>query len=199
MRRGLALLALLVAGYLAVTAAQVWQASTRAANEAPDAAGAIIVLGAAQYDGRPSPALQQRLDHAAALYDAEVAPIIVVTGGNQPGDRFTEAAAAATYLVDHSGVPESAIRREVEGRNSYLQVAASARFLREEGIEDVVLVSHPLHARRLALIAAEVGLDGAVSATTGTRELSVAARETAAVAVGQVIGFRRLTELTTTR
>ena len=63
------------------------------------------MLGAAQYDGRPSPQLAARLDHALELYRMGVAPM-VVTGGNQPGDRFTEAEASTNYLVDR-GVPET--------------------------------------------------------------------------------------------
>jgi uncharacterized SAM-binding protein YcdF (DUF218 family) len=182
----------LLAGYLGVTAAQVWLA---ASTDGTRNAGAILVLGAAQYDGLPSPALQQRLDHAVVLYHDGVAPIVVVTGGYRPGDRFTEATAAASYL-HASGVPDAVIRREVHGRNTFEQLAASARFLRAEGIEDVVLVSHPMHARRLELVAREVGLEAAVSSTKSRSDLRQGVRETAAVAVGQVIGFRRLSAFT---
>ena len=85
---------------------------------------AIVVLGAAQYDGRPSPVLAARLDHALELYDDGVAPMIVVTGGRQPGDRFTEATASATYLHEH-GVPDAAILRETTGRSSWESLAAA--------------------------------------------------------------------------
>jgi uncharacterized SAM-binding protein YcdF (DUF218 family) len=190
--RALTLLGLLVVGYLGITAVQVWRA---AAADGTRGAEAILVLGAAQYDGRPSPALQQRLDHAVTLYRNGVAPIVVVTGGYRPGDRFTEATAAASYL-HANGVPDAAIRREVHGRNTYEQLAASARFLREERITDVVLVSHPMHARRLELVAREVGLEASVSSAKGRVDLRQGARETAAVAVGRLIGFRRLSNFT---
>src|SRR5689334_13501634 len=86
---------LLVAVYLAITFVQVRHA---AGQDDARPAQAIIVLGAAQFDGRPSNVLQARLDHAADLYNRNLAPLIVVTGGGQPGDRFTEAAASAKYL-----------------------------------------------------------------------------------------------------
>ncbi len=185
-----ALVALALA-YLAVTGFQVWRAGI------PDGVGhadAIVVLGAAQYDGVPSPALQQRLDHAVGLYRDDVAPIVVVTGGYRPGDRFTEATAAATYLHQH-GVPDPAIRREVQGRNTWEQLAATARFLQVEGVTQVVLVSHPAHARRVQLVAREVGLEPSVSATPGRHDPGQILRETVAIAVGQIIGFRRLANL----
>ena len=96
------------AAYYAVSLWQVW--STGRADESRNV-DAIVVLGAAQYDGRPSPQLAARLDHVADLWAADLAPLVVVTGGNQEGDRFTEASTSARYLVDR-GVPESAIVRQ---------------------------------------------------------------------------------------
>jgi uncharacterized SAM-binding protein YcdF (DUF218 family) len=118
-----------------------------------------------------------------------------VTGGFRAGDRFTEATASATYL-HANGVPDAVIRREVQGRNTWEQLAASARFLRDEDVSDVVLVSHPMHARRLELIAREVGLEASVSSTKSRTDVGHAARETVAVAAGQIIGFRRLSNFT---
>ena len=112
--------------YLAVTFVQVWRAARRDEARRSDA---IIVLGAAQYDGRPSPVLAARLDHAIDLYRDDIAPVIVVTGGRQAGDRFTEATAGATYLHEH-GVPDNAILRETTGRSSWESLEASARFSR---------------------------------------------------------------------
>lgn len=171
---------------------QVWWA---ARADQTDPVEAIVVLGAAQYDGSPSPALEARLDHAVELWDRQVAPIIVVTGGNRPGDRFTEATASATYLHDQ-GVPDDAILREVDGTSSYESLAATARFLRERGVDEVVLVSEPFHSLRLQGIAAEVGLDAAVSpAVDGGRSLRSLVRETTAVSLGRLIGYRRLDAL----
>lgn len=188
----LAILVLLVA-YIGVTFVQVWSASQRDAARSADA---IVVLGAAQYNGRPSPVLQARLDHVVDLYTQGVAPFVVVTGGAREGDRYTEAAASAAYLSAH-GVPGGAVERETTGATSYESLASTARFLRERDITEVVLVSDPFHARRIAAIAEEVGMDATVSPTpsspvTGTSRLRHLLKETAGVSAGQVIGYRRL-------
>jgi vancomycin permeability regulator SanA len=182
--------------YVAITAVQVWSAAAR--DEAAPA-GAIVVLGAAQYDGRPSPVLRARLDHAVHLYRDGFAPLIVVTGSNKPGDRATEASASAAYLHMH-GIADDVIRREVQGTNTYDQVAATRRILRAEGIADAVLVSDPLHSHRLALTARETGLDARVSPRSERRgavhhRVRTAVRETLAVSAGRIVGFRRLRNL----
>jgi uncharacterized SAM-binding protein YcdF (DUF218 family) len=177
--------------YLTVTFVQVWQASNR--DEARPSQ-AIIVLGAAQYDGEPSPVLARRLDHAAELYLEGVAPLIVVTGGRQPGDRFTEAAASARYL-ESLGVPGQDIEREVQGGSSWESLAATARFLRADGITRVVLVSDPYHAMRIDGIAHDLGLDAVVSPSDGGAPIGSLLRETAAVAVGRIIGYDRLVQV----
>lgn len=189
-RRLVALVVIGVLLYLGGTFAQVYAAAQR---DGADAAGAIVVLGAAQYDGRPSPVLQRRLDHAAALYRRDLAPIVVVTGGSKPGDRFTEAGAGASYLR-RAGVPDAALRLEVDGTSSWESIAATARFLREEGVTDVLLVSDAYHSYRIAAIADEVGLDAATSPSSTSVHPAEAAlwRETAAVALGRIVGYRRI-------
>jgi len=157
--RLLAVSLLLGCGYVAVTATQVVAASRRDSREPADA---ILVLGAAQYDGRPSPALQARLDHAAELFAEDVASVIWVTGGQQPGDRFTEASASSRYLI-RQGVPADAVKLENQGANSYESLAAAARYLRQEERRDVLLVSDRWHSLRILSIAREVGLRGRVS------------------------------------
>lgn len=191
---GWALTAML--GYLAFTFAQVGLAASR--DEARHAQ-AIIVLGAAQYDGRPSPVFRARLDHAAALYEQRLAPVVVVTGGGQPGDRYSEARAAAEYLYTR-GVPDQAQRREVEGRSSWESLAAVARFLRQEGIDHVLLVSDTWHSYRIQAIAEAEGLTAYTSPTPTSlyapaSTLRRLAHETGAVALGRLIGYRRLTYL----
>ena len=181
----------LVASYFAATYVQVWQASK---DDSRPQADAIVVLGAAQYDGRPSPVLKARLDHAITLYEAGVAPLVVVTGGRQQGDRFTEATAGYNYLRRH-GLPDEAIRKEVQGRTTYESLAAVSRFLRTEAIRDVVLVSSPSHSKRIADIAREVGLRAAVSPSNGSAPPQQLLRETLAVSVGRVVGYRRLDAL----
>lgn len=183
----------LVVLYVGITFVQVWTASR---HDAARSAEAIVVLGAAQYNGRPSPVLAARLDHVADLYKQGVAPLVVVTGGAREGDRYTEAAASAAYLSEH-GVPGGAVERETTGATSYESLASTARFLRNRDINDVVLVSDPFHARRIAAIADEVGMNAAVSPTptspvTGTTRLRHLLKETAGVSAGQLIGYRRL-------
>ena len=190
-------LVMLVVGYFGVTFAQVWMAAHRDSRPHADA---IVVLGAAQYDGRPSPVLQARLQHGLDLYRAGVAPLVVVTGGRQPGDRFTEATSGYNWLRDR-GVPDRAIRKEVQGRNTYESVAAVSRFLRADGMDDVVFVSNDFHAARLNAIADETGLKGHVSPAgrelySGMNELRGLTKETFKLAVGRVIGYRRLSNLT---
>ncbi|HET7490014.1 MAG TPA: YdcF family protein [Acidimicrobiales bacterium] len=184
---------LLVLVYLAVTFVQVLSAAGR---DDARAAQAIVVLGAAEYDGRPSPVLRARLDHAADLYRQGLAAKVVVTGGKQVGDRFTEATASADYLANH-GVPQDDILREVHGRSSWQQLAAAAAFLRKRGITRVVLVSDGFHNARIAGIASELGLEGYTSPATdspirGMVRLRYVGRETVAVALGRLVGYRRV-------
>jgi uncharacterized SAM-binding protein YcdF (DUF218 family) len=185
-----ALLGFLVFVYLSVTFVQVWMASRRDEARRSDA---IVVLGAAQYDGRPSKVLAARLDHAYELYRDDIAPKIVVTGGRQEGDRFTEATAAATYLHQR-GVPDDAILRETSGRSSWESLSASARFLKQRRLTRVVLVSDPYHSARIKAIAREVGLD-AVTSPTRTSPIKGAAAwrrlgtETIRVAAGRIFGY----------
>ncbi len=184
---------LILAAYFVVTFVRVWRA---AEGDAREKTQAIIVLGAAQYDGRPTDVFKARLDHAAALWEEGVAPTIVVTGGKQPGDRFTEAGAGAEYL--HSlGVPDDAILRETTGRSSWESLAASARFLQERGIRDVTLVSDPFHSLRIRLIAEELGFEAHTSPTRsspigGVDEWLRYGSEAVRVAFGEVFGFGRL-------
>ena len=178
--------------YGLVTFFQVWSA---ARSDQARTSEAIVVLGTAQYNGRPSPVLKARLDHAVALYRRKLAPVIVVTGGSQPGDRVTEATASANYLLAQ-GVPDDAVLREVSGSSSWQSLAAVAAFLDDRNIDEVLLVSDPFHSYRIRAIADELGLRGRTSPTrtspiSGLTEAQYMARETAAVALGRIIGFRR--------
>lgn len=182
--------------YLGFTFVQVVQASRRADTQPADA---IVVLGAAQYNGAPSPVLRSRLDHAVDLYQRGLAPVVVVTGGGQPGDLATEASAGRSYLISE-GIPDDALRSEVQGTSSWQSLAAAARFLTREGIHDVILISSPYHALRTEHIAGEVGLDGRASPAprspeTGPLEIAKMGRETLAVGLGRIIGHRRLVNL----
>lgn len=193
---GVAALVVIALAYYAVTFAQVWWTGRQDQATPVDA---IVVLGAAQYDGRPSPLLASRLDHALALYREGLAPRIVVTGGKQPADRFTEATASANYLIAR-GVPDEVILREVDGTNSWESLAAAARILRQRGLASVLLVSDPYHSMRIKGIAEELGLTAFVSPTrtspiTGTAELRHLSQEAAGVGLARFVGYRRLLHL----
>jgi uncharacterized SAM-binding protein YcdF (DUF218 family) len=195
LRVGLAVVGIGVV-YLAVTFAQVWKASR---EDQARPVQAIVVLGAAQYNGVPSPDLKARLDHAYDLWHHNLSDVVVVTGGKQPGDRFTEATTAADYLAG-KGVPQAAILREVSGRNSWQSLESTAAFLMARQRLTVLLVSDPYHDKRIALMAGELGLRPYVSPTrtsplgTGTKLVNYV-KETGEVAVGRIIGFRRLVDL----
>ncbi len=135
-------------------------------------AEAIVVLGAAQYNGRPSPVFKARLDHAADLYRARLAPLMVVTGGLAPGDRVSEATAGQRYLVA-AGIPADSIVVEPVGRTTATSLTAVAAYLRGVGRTRVLLVSDPFHLARLRLDARHVGL---VPFTSPTRTSPISAR-----------------------
>jgi uncharacterized SAM-binding protein YcdF (DUF218 family) len=185
-------LVVLIAAYMLFGFVQVWRATGWDATEDADA---IVVLGAAQYDGRPSPALAGRLDHAFELWTAERGSTIVLTGSKQPGDRFTEAFAGFRYLRNQ-GVPESNLIVVTTGTNTFDSLAATARVLRRSDLERVIMVSDPYHSFRLVSIAEEVGLPNPqVSPTGATATFSRLVRESLVVDVGRIIGYRRVTRL----
>lgn len=159
---------LILAGGFAVVLAtgfatvRIWQ---QGATDERRPAEAILVLGAAQYDGKPSPVFEARLEHAVALWKEGVAPWFIVTGGKLPGDRTTEAAVARRYAVAH-GVPESAIFGEDEAHNTLDSLAAVAVQMRDRDLRRVVLVSDPTHMLRTLRIAEDLGLEAWGSPTT---------------------------------
>jgi len=196
MRIALVLMVLLV-GYYGINLFQVWQTGRSDQARPVDA---IIVMGAAQYDGRPSPQLQARLDHVVELWNEGLAPLVVVTGGNQPGDRFTEASASAAYLAEH-GVDAAAILQENKGRSSWESLRGAAGLLRAHDAHRVLLVSDPYHSLRIRLMAEDLGFVAYVSPTRTSPVQGAAAfgkeiKEAGGVAVGRIIGFGRLLSIT---
>jgi uncharacterized SAM-binding protein YcdF (DUF218 family) len=195
-RRVAIVVGLVLVAYYLVTFVEVWAA---AGDDDRRPSQAIIVLGAAQYNGRPTDVFKARLDHAATLFQDGVAPVVVVTGGKQPGDKFTEAAAGADYLAE-KGVPQAQILREDKSHNSWESLAASARFLHAQGIKRVVLVSDPFHSLRIRLTAEELGFDAVTSPTqtspiSGFDEFLRYGTEAVRVAVGRIFGFGRATRV----
>lgn len=118
---------------------------------------AIVVLGAAQYNGVPSAVFAARLQHAVDLYHDGIAKILVVTGGKQPGDRVTEAATARAYAVAH-GVPAKAILAENTGRNTLESIEAVGTILRARHLTSAVFVSDRTHMLRVLRMATDQGL-----------------------------------------
>jgi uncharacterized SAM-binding protein YcdF (DUF218 family) len=191
------LVALLSLVYYAVT---LYQVHSTGRSDQVRPVDAIVVMGAAQYDGRPSPQLAARLDHAAELWAAGLATVLVVTGGNQPGDRFTEAEASANYLIDR-GVPADAILQETLSHSTYASLDAVTTLLHQRGLFRVLLVSDPFHSLRARLIAQELGLVAYVSPTRtspvqGSAETAREFEEAAGIALGRIIGFKRLLSIT---
>ena len=175
--------ALLVAAVLVGgTAFRVWQVA-RADDSRP--ADAVVVLGAAQYDGEPSSIFSWRLRHAQELYEEGVAPLIVTTGGGQVGDATTEADAGRDYLVER-GVPADAVLAIGEGSDTLGSLRAVAAVGADW--DDVVLVSDPWHSLRSRTMARDLGLDAWTSPTrsgpvvqTRTTQVRYILRETAAL------------------
>jgi uncharacterized SAM-binding protein YcdF (DUF218 family) len=137
-------------------------------------ADAIVVLGAAQYNGKPSPVLRARLDHALSLYREGLAPIVVVTGGIGQGDQVSEATVGQQYLAAQ-GIPRQAIIVRPEGRSTQASIAAVARWAQPLGIRRVLLVSDPFHMLRLRFEARRSGLQ-ALSSPTATSPISASPR-----------------------
>jgi len=140
----------------------VWLASFAAVliweqNDQARPASAIVVLGAAQYVGRPSPVLRARLDHAIDLWRRKLAPVIIVTGGTGQGDTTSEAAVSRRYAI-RQGVPSPVILMETEGRTTSQSMEGVAALMAQRHRRDVLLVSDPFHMLRLTILARRHGL-----------------------------------------
>jgi uncharacterized SAM-binding protein YcdF (DUF218 family) len=140
-----------VAGYASY---RIWSQGQRDDQRRADA---IVVMGAAQYNGRPSPVFAARLDHAIELYRAGLARHLIVTGGKQVGDRTTEAASARLYALAH-GVPADAILVEDGSRTTFESIQAVGDLLRAHGLANAVFVSDRPHMLRVLRMAADDGI-----------------------------------------
>jgi len=149
---------------IAVTGVAVWRAAHRDGASLVDHADVILVLGAAQYDGQPSPVFAGRLEHAALLYREDRAPTVLVLGGGKPGDRTTEAAAGRGWLIDH-GVPSSAVDASPVGSTTFESLQAAAAWMHERDLGSAFLVSDPWHNLRVERMASDLGIRGYASAT----------------------------------
>jgi uncharacterized SAM-binding protein YcdF (DUF218 family) len=158
----LAIIALIVI-YVGFVAVHIWWVAREDQHPRSDA---IVVLGASQYNGTPSPVFAARLDHAITLYDEHVAPHIVTVGGKQPGDRFTEAAAAKTYLAAH-GVPPAAIVAVQTGRDTLRSLRAVDTQFKARGWRSAVIVTDPWHCLRSRTMARDLGIKADTSPERG--------------------------------
>jgi uncharacterized SAM-binding protein YcdF (DUF218 family) len=156
---------LVVAWLASLVAVVAW-----GARDAAEPADAIVVLGAAQYAGRPSPVLKARLDHAVSLWKQGLAGWMVLTGGRGTGDTTSEAAVGRRYVV-REGVADSAILLEGEGRTTTASVEAVAQILKARGLRRAILVSDPFHMLRLQILARRHGME-TYSSPTRTSPIS---------------------------
>ncbi len=153
---GAALVLLLGLGVIALRIVQTGRLDQRAP------ADAIVVLGAAQYDGTPSAVYAARLDHAAELFRAGTARHVLAIGGGRPGDRVSEGEAGRRYLT-RAGLPEDAVIAVGEGHDTLVSLRAADAVLRAHGWSSVVLVTDPWHSQRSRLMATDLGLHCQVS------------------------------------
>lgn len=172
-----------IGGWLVIMALVAWLASLVAvvawgARDGARPADAIVVLGAAQYSGRPSPVLKARLDHAVSLWKGGMATWLVLTGGRGTGDTTSEAAVGRRYAV-RAGVADSAILLEGEGRTTSASLQAVAGILRARGLHEAILVSDPFHMLRLQILARRYGLR---PITSPTRTSPISASRTESIA-----------------
>ena len=144
---------------VSATAVLIW-----ASRDEARPAQAIVVLGAAQYAGKPSPVLRARLDHALDLWNRHLAALLILTGGTGSGDTTSEAAVGRTYAKRH-GVPDSAILVENEGRTTSESMRAVAGMLEVRGLQTALLVSDPFHMLRLRILARRFGFTPYTSPT----------------------------------
>ena len=154
----------LVVGAVGASAIGVWRAAHTDDASVVPVADAILVLGAAQYAGEPSPVFEGRLEHALLLYDDGRAPLVIVLGGGQVGDATTEAEAGVAYLHD-LGVPSSALRASASGSTTWESLVAVRPLLDDLRVGTVFLVSDPWHNLRIERMAHDLGIDGYASAT----------------------------------
>lgn len=182
--------AVVVSGLLVVagTAASVWWVARQDDHPVSDV---IVVLGASQFDGRPSSVFKARLQHAKVLFDAGVAPRVVTVGGGAPGDRTTEAEAGRAFLADRQ-VEALAVP---EGRNTLDSLTALEVLMAEKGWHSAVLVTDPWHSLRSRTMARDQGIEAETSPTragpsvrTRGTQARYIARETVAYLYYRVLG-----------
>lgn len=186
----------LIVLYFAVTFVQIWMTGHEHSNQH---AQGILVFGTAEDNGVPSPELRARLDDALTLYRDHRAGWVAVTGGNRPGDVYTEAGVSASYLEQH-GVPKARILIGA-GDNTWQNVATVLPALKAHGIVSVITVTDPFHEFRAMAISSAQGLRPIPVPVSDSPTIKFSLwkyylKETVAVGVGRIIGYGRLSSLT---
>lgn len=156
-KRLVLLVILAVLAYPAWLAYRVWDQSRQ---DEVHSADAIVVLGAAQYNGKPSPVLKARLDQATYLFEEGLSDTLIVTGGKREGDTYTEAQASHMYL-EEQGIPAEQILEEEEGRTTLESLVKVRDIAEERDIDSVLLVSDPMHSERIKRMASDLGFEEA--------------------------------------
>jgi uncharacterized SAM-binding protein YcdF (DUF218 family) len=184
---------LILLGVVVTTAIAVWRAAHTDDARRVDHADLIAVLGAAEYNGRPSPTFQGRLEQAQLLFNKGIAPRILVLGGRRPGDRTTEADAGRDWLI-LQGAPEDAVIAEPRGNSTLESLRAALEYMRANGLRSAFLVSDPWHNLRIRRMARDLGIQAYVSATwhsaarSQSKRLSGYTRETLAYLYYRLFG-----------
>ena len=186
-----AVILILVLWYPAWLGFRVWWQSR---HDEVHSADVIVVLGAAQYNGSPSPVLKARLDQAAYLYDEDLSDTVIVTGGKRPGDRFTEAGVGEQYLTEEYGIPEEAILQEEEGSTTLESLREVSEIAEAEGLDTALLVSDPMHSERIKRMASDLGFDEAYASWASYERLD-RSRETKAKELFREVGALLVYEL----
>jgi uncharacterized SAM-binding protein YcdF (DUF218 family) len=150
---------LVLVAVLAIWCRWVWvQVERYAAVDQAAPADAIVVFGAAEYDGRPSPVFRARLEHARVLYERGVAPLVVTLGGSESGDAHSEGEVGRDYLVG-GGVPESSIIAETHSRSTSQSAQRTAIIARANNLRRLVIVSDGTHMFRIHAVCEANGLN----------------------------------------
>jgi uncharacterized SAM-binding protein YcdF (DUF218 family) len=154
LRRTLTVLLVLALVVPAFGLAQVWRAAN---NPIVREADVIVVLGAAQLNGKPGETLEARLVEAKRIYDLGYAPLIITVGAGAPGDRTTEAA-SGKYWLRMNGIPAKNIIAVEEGRDTLVSTKAFASIMKKRYVSDVIIVTDPYHCKRAMSMADDQGV-----------------------------------------
>jgi len=187
-RRVISFVLLLVIVIPLYAAGSIWYT---AKNTKPEKSDVILVMGAAQFDGRPSEVLLARLDQAKSIFKAGLAPRIYTIGGGAPGDRTTEAAASRTWLINN-GVSKKNILAIAKGRDTLSSTKAYVEQMRKAKFSSVVIVTDPYHCYRAIKMAKDRGIKSTCSAVesgpAANSGIKYLARETGAYLAYVTVG-----------